>query len=163
MADDEGRIFPVETQFQKLARLPGGVPRAQAIAKAQAHIDAMRPELSKLLDRRLQEMAAALEKIPGHPDAKPQLEFAYRSCCELRDIGISVGFELTTVVSSNLCKILESAIKSGVAYQQEMVDCHIEALRLTGKAPYCNMRPNQLPEMTGGLRRVVELATNQSD
>jgi hypothetical protein len=39
-----------------------------------------------------------------------------------------------------------------------MVDCHIDAFLLARTEPYRNLRPEQVPEMTSGLRRVVELA-----
>jgi hypothetical protein len=48
----EGRTFPVETRFQKLARRPGGLPRAQAIEAAQAKIEESKPEFETWLGRR---------------------------------------------------------------------------------------------------------------
>ena len=72
-----------------------------------------------------------------------------------------MGFELVSFVSNNLCELLD-AIKAGAAYHKETIDCHIDALLLASKAPYCNLRPDQLPEMSSGLRRVVERANNAS-
>ena len=66
-----------------------------------------------------------------------------------------MGFELISVISNNLCEVLD-AIKTGAAYHRETIECHLDALLLTSKAPYCNLRPEQLPEMTAGLRRAIE-------
>jgi hypothetical protein len=40
-----------------------------------------------------------------------------------------------------------------------MVDCHIDALLLARTKPYRNLRPDQVPEMSNGLLRVVALAS----
>jgi hypothetical protein len=40
-----------------------------------------------------------------------------------------------------------------------MIDCHIDALFLARTDRYRHLRPEQLPEMTSGLRRVVERAS----
>jgi hypothetical protein len=148
------RIFFVDTRFQRMARRPGGVPREKAIARAQAYINELKPEFADWLNKKLQEMAAAVRGIEG--DAS-RIDEAYESCCQLRDAGASMGFELTTVISNNLCELLE-AIKAGSPYHKETMECHIDALHLTSKAPYCNLRADQVPEMTLGLRRVVERA-----
>jgi hypothetical protein len=41
MADDNNayaRVFPVETNFQRMACRPGGVPREQALRNAKIHV-----------------------------------------------------------------------------------------------------------------------------
>jgi len=160
MSDDpnkESRIFSVETRFQQMARRPGGVPREQAIQHAQSQIEAQKPEFAGWLDRELQDLSAAIRHLEAHSDDMPRLEDAYRKCCQLRDVGATMGYQLISIVSSNLCEILD-AIKGGAAYHKETVDCHIDALLLTSKPPYSQLRPEQLPEMTAGLRRLVERA-----
>lgn len=42
-SDSPVRMFPVETQFQKLARREGGVPRDKAIEQANANIEEIKP------------------------------------------------------------------------------------------------------------------------
>ena len=47
MSNSNGaREFPVETDFQKKARRPGGVTRNQAIGGAQAQIETLKEQLS---------------------------------------------------------------------------------------------------------------------
>ncbi len=160
MADEskpEARVFSVETRFQKMARRPGGVSREKALERAQSNIEEMKSEFTGWLDRELQDLTAAIRHLETHPEDASRLEQAHRRSCQLRDVGATMGFELVTLVSNNLCAILD-AIKDGAPYHKETVDCHLDALLLTSKAPYCHMRPEQVPEMTGGLRRLVEQA-----
>ena len=155
---DETNTFLVDTHFQRMARRPGGVARELALERAQAQIDELRPEGTDWLDRDLQAFDAAFRQTGNNFGDVSELDRAYDSCCQLRDVGATVGFELFTYIANNLCKILD-AIKAGAPYDQKMVHCHIDALLLASKDPYLSLRPEQLPEMTSGLRRVVELAS----
>lgn len=155
----EVRIFVVDTRFQKMARRPGGVPREQAIERAQGLIDELKPEFADWLDRELQELAAAIRQAEGSSFEPSWHERAYCSCCQLRDLSAAMGFGLITFIANNLCEILD-VIKAGTAYDTHTINCHIDALFLARTEPYRNLHPEQLPEMTSGLRRIVELASN---
>lgn len=151
----EARIFFVDTNFQRMARRPGGIPRDQAIQNAEIELEKMKPDFADWLGLKLAETATAVRLIEQNSEPASLLDAAYRGCAELRDVGTTMGFELVSVIANNLCGILD-AIKTGAAYHRETVECHLDALLLTSKAPYCDLRPEQLPEMTAGLRRAIE-------
>ncbi|MGA8865267.1 MAG: hypothetical protein WB444_15820 [Gallionella sp.] len=151
----EARTFFVDARFQRMARRPGGVPRSQAIRSAELEIEKLKPDFADWLGLKLAETATAVRQIEDNSGDVSRLDAAYRSCAELRDVGTTMGFELISVISNNLCEVLD-AIKTGAAYHRETIECHLDALLLTSKAPYCNLRPEQLPEMTAGLRRAIE-------
>lgn len=155
----EAYTFFADTRFERLARRNGGVGREQALASAQAHVENLRTEFAIWLDRELQELSAILSFTEGSPGDTASLERAYHSCAQLRDVGATMGYELITFVAKNLCDILD-AIKAGAAYDKDIVDCHINALLLAKMDQYRDLRPEQVPEMASGLRRVVELAKN---
>ena len=162
---DEVQTFFVDTHFQKMARRSGGVPRELAIERAQAQVDELNSEGADWLNRELQEFDAAVRRTGGNFSDISELDRVHDSCCQLRDVGAAVGFELFTYIAKNLCEILD-AIKAGapydenmIHYDENMIHCHIDALLLASKDPYRKLRPEQLPEMTSGLRRVVELAS----
>jgi hypothetical protein len=69
-----------------------------------------------------------------------------------------MGYELVTFVARTLCDILDAFI-AGAAYDKEIVDCHSSAFMLARMEQYRNMTPEQVPEMTQGLLRVVEIAS----
>jgi chemotaxis protein histidine kinase CheA len=156
-SEEEAKVFSVETRFQKMARRPGGVARDKALERAQSNIEELKPEFAVWLDRELQDLTVAIRLLENHPDDVSRIEEAHRRSCQLRDVGTTMGFELVSIISNNVCEILD-AIKDGAPYHKDMVDCHLDALLLTSKAPYCHMRPEQVHEMTGGLRRLVEQA-----
>jgi len=151
----KARIFDVETNFQQRARRPGGIAKAQAIERAQAEIDRCKPAFIDWLGRELQSLHSAIrqaEKNSEHPSAVDQACFHAR---QLRDVGSTMGYDLVTFVADNLCDVLE-AIGDGARYNKDSVDCHLDALTLATQTQYQNLRPEQLPELSKGLRRVFE-------
>jgi hypothetical protein len=160
MADStkgDAAIFPVDTRFQQMARRPGGVPRERALDGAQRHIDELKPEFNNWLSRELKQLAASIQQVGDNPGDENVLDHAHQACRQLRDVGGTMGYELVTFIADNLCEILD-AIKAGATYDQNMVDCHLDALALARTDAYRKLGPEQVPEMTNGLRRMVELA-----
>ncbi len=155
--NQDAHIFHVDTRFQTMARRPGGVAREQALASAQAQVDELKSDSTDWLDRELHELGAALAEAKDNPSNTASLDRAYRSCSRLRDVGATKGFELVAFVANYLCKIID-AIKAGAAYDEDMIDCHFDAFFLARTESYCHMRPEQVPELASGLRRVIELA-----
>lgn len=155
-AKTAARIFTVDTSFAQAARRPGGVTREQAIDQAQQNVDELKPDFVSWLDQTLEQLRSAIQESEGRPFNHTWHKRAYTSCSELRDIGTTMGYALITFIADNLCKMLQ-AIEAGKAYDKAMIVCHIDALFLARSEPFCKLSPEQLPEMTGGLRRVFEL------
>jgi hypothetical protein len=149
------RIFDVETDFQQKARRPGGVTREKALKRAQAEIDQCKPEFIDWLDRELQALHVAIRQAEANTAALSLIDQASYHARQLRDVGSTMGYDLVTFVADNLCDILE-AVRAGARYDNDSVDCHLDALALATQAPYKNLRADQLPELSQGLRRVFE-------
>ena len=158
-SNKEARTFFADTRFERMARRPGGTTREQALSRAEAHVDEIKAEFPKWLDLKLQELSAAVQQAEGSSFDLSWHERAYRSCCQLRDVGATMDYELVTFIAKNLCEILD-VIKTGAAYDRDMINCHVDALFLARTEPYRHLRPEQVPEMASGLRRVVKLASN---
>jgi hypothetical protein len=153
----DAAIFPVDTRFQQMARRPGGVPRERALEGAQRHIDELKPDFNHWLSRELKQLAASIQQVGDNPGDEAVLELAHQACGQLRDVCGTMGYELVTFIADNFCEILD-AIKAGATYDQNVVNCHMDALALARTDAYRKLRPEQVPEMTNGLRRMVELA-----
>lgn len=151
------RIFAVKTRFQELAQRPGGVPRELAIQQAETQIEGFKAEFVDWVDRELQELAQTFRSVTNALPDEAQIEEIDRRCRQLRDTGTTMGLALITFISDNLCRVLD-AIKNGAPYDAEVIDCHIDALFLAKQAPYRNIGPEQVPEMTRGLHRMLERA-----
>jgi hypothetical protein len=158
----EANTFLVETRFQRMARRPGGMAREQALESAQANIEESKPEFEIWLDAELQNLAVVVRSAqagaaePGWPQ-----DVCLRSR-QLRDLGTTMGFVLLTFIANNLCEILE-ATPAGHECDMETITCHLDALFLARQEQYRNMRLEQLPELTKGLRLVKESASISAD
>lgn len=153
----EALVFYADSRFEKLAQRPGAVAREQALANAQSHVEDLRSDFLVWLDQELQQLRAALAQVEVDRSDMTVLDRANNNSSQLRDIGATMGFELVTFVAGSLCAMLD-AVRGGAGYDKDMIDCHINALFLVKTEPYRNLRPHQVPEMSFGLRRIVELA-----
>jgi hypothetical protein len=157
----EAREFFVDTNFQKRARRPGGVPRDRALEHAQAQIDTMQADFGDWLTRELQNLDGALQDAERKPDNKTAIDEAYANSCQLRDVGATMGFKLLSFVAGDLCEILDT-IRNGAAYDRDTIQCHVSALHLSRQGPYRNLGPEQVPELSNGLQLASKLAGKDS-
>jgi hypothetical protein len=155
--------FLVDTHFQKMARRSGGIPREQAMESAQLAIDKIKLGFGDWLNTEIDSLSSA---INGGRNAGPGdtswAETAAIHSRQIRDCGSTMGFELVTFITNNLSEMFE-AIIAGAPSRQEMIDCHMDALHLAKQEKYRHLRPEQLPELSSGLRRVLEAAGQQGE
>jgi hypothetical protein len=154
--------FFVDSHFQKMARRPGGMPREKAIEDAQVAIDKIKSDFGHWLERELDALTAEIRRgrLPNCSDLN-WAENAAAHSRHMRDVGTTMGFELVTFITKNMCEIFE-AIVAGADPRYEIIDCHIDALLLAKQERYRHLRPEQLLELNSGLRRVLEVASNPS-
>lgn len=147
--------FHVDTRFQQLARRPGGLSRDEAIARAQEKIEDVRPDIDAWLDRELHSLnelvIEALAKNSGTKWVKDAIEHTR----QLRNVGSTIGLELLTHIADTLCEMFETVLKGGEC-DTEAVKCYVDSLYLARRNEYRNIRPDQVPELTEGLRQVAE-------
>ncbi len=149
----DARIFPVDTRFQKMARREGGVPRDQAIERARAEVEKAGPSFDNWLKdglRNLQHLIA--EAGPAEPG---WIENANAQSRQLRDSSGTLGFQLLAFIANSLCDMLDS-VEAGAVCDMELIACHVDALNLAQRKSYRRLKPEQVPELTEGLRRVVK-------
>ena len=151
-------IFYPDTRFERLARRPGGVDREQALQRAQVEVEGMKADFDVWIDGEFTNLNAALSQVAGNPADKAALERANVYCAHLRDVGSTMGYELVTFIARTLCEILDAYI-AGAPYDQEVIDCHSNAFLLARMDEYRHLRPDQVPDLTNGLLRVVEIAS----
>ena len=153
--DGKAREFYIETNFQQMARRPGGVTREQALQRADANVESFKPNFTSWLDEQLSEFFAL---IPAEGSAEfERLEWIDRADVysqRLADVAATMDYQFVSYVANNLCLIFE-AIKRGAEHNSEVIACHINALRLARQQQYRGMRPQDLPELTEGLRNIL--------
>lgn len=154
----DAKVFPVDSRFQQMARRPGGLPRAQAIERAQARVEEVRTTFGGWFDRELQAITAALPReAAGFANPWPWLDVVHMHCRQLRDVGTTMGFELVTFVAGNFCELLE-AIRAGAEPNVELIGLHVEALRMSRQDRYGGTSPSEVPELSSGLHKLLLLA-----
>jgi hypothetical protein len=154
MAKQEARVFRLETNFQKIAKRPGGLPRNRAIQNADQEVERIKPDFDRWLDEKLKELTAVIAAARGDLSSD-WIETVRTHSLQLRDVGSTTGSELLTFIADSLCDILTS-LESGGECVFESVDCHLDALRLVSRKSYRGLKPHQVPELTRGLRRVAQ-------
>lgn len=160
MADntDDPHTFFVESEFQRMARRAGGIPRRQALENAQIAMDKLKMSFGDWLDGEIESLTAAINNGKSLPaEDASWAEPAVIHARQIRDVGTTMGFELVTFISTNLCEMFESII-AGAGARMDLIDCHIDALFLAKQEQYRHLRPDQLPELSTGLRRILDVA-----
>lgn len=154
----KARIFAVDTRFQQMARRPGGLPREQAIEQAASKIDDAKPGYDVWLRNELQELEGLIKSAQTDQAGTDWIENAAFRSRELRDSATTLQFELLAFIANSLCEIFDS-MEAGTECNMEAITCHVDALLLARQMSYRRLKPEQVPELTKGLRRVVKHVT----
>lgn len=158
MTDDppeEARIFVVETSFQKMARRPGGISRRDAIMHANKKLKDAEPVFDAWLDDELRHLALCVQRIQSDNADATTIEATSFRCRQLRDVGTTMNCELVSFIAGCLSDVLD-IVAAGARCDKESLKCHADALLLARQKQYRHLKPDQVPELTGGLRRVVK-------
>jgi hypothetical protein len=153
------RIFHTDNAFDRTALSPGGVSAAEAINRAEAAIEEMRPEVEVWFDTALAEITRVtgqFRKNQLDPDSFAMLK---RNASYLQDLGSTMGFPLITFVAQNFCDVLDT-METGTPASKAMVECHANALLLARQDKYRNLEPAQVAELTEGLRSLLRIASS---
>lgn len=155
------RIFLANTQFETLARKPGGVPRENALKRASTGIDKIKPELVFWIKQGVFKLDQAIQDTwigedPGRFDAAIELSTS------LRDVGSTLGFPLLSFICNNLYEILDGQ-KNGAVFRKDIIDCHRMALILSSQDDYRKTRPEDLPVLRSGLLDVLSIFRRESN
>jgi hypothetical protein len=153
--------FHVDTRFQQMARRPGGISRDEAIARAQNQIDEVRPDLEAHLDRELTALHLLIDDALENPANLRWIKEANDRTRQLRNIGTTIGLELLTHIADTLCDMFDR-IRKGEDYGVESIKCYVDSLHLARRDEYRNIKPEEVPELTEGLRQVAEKLRRKS-
>jgi hypothetical protein len=142
-------VFP-KPRLAQLLKMPGGVPVAEALERAQANLEDIRPTCLAELQALLELAQARLEAIEG--DAGDESGVAELYAIAVRGIG---GGEVVKIPAldaalTSLCDLLDHLRTQG-RFDREAIAVHLQAWRLliAGDQP-----PEVARVMVEGLRKV---------
>lgn len=156
MTKPTAHMFYADTKFERTARSAGGVPREEAVARADAEVEALRANFETWVDMALSEMVRLTKGLPKDRVDKPAIEALHRNSAYLLDVGTTMGFALITFVAKNFCEVLE-AMQDGAAFRKTLIECHVGALQLARQERYRDLSLEEVGEMTEGLRQLLHL------
>jgi hypothetical protein len=155
---EDTKTFLVDTRFQQMARRPGGIPRSRALQNAEVEIANGKPKFEAWLDQELGELADLIQ-VARSGAAEVQWPDQMRGhSCQMRDIGTTMGFPLLTFIAAHLCNILDNT-NAGDQLDLDSIACHVDSLLLARRPEYRSLRPDQLPDLSEGLRQIVASAS----
>jgi hypothetical protein len=154
----EARIFYADTRFERIARRRGGVDRESALKHAQTEVDCLMTDFRIWIEKEFEQIDTALAEFERNLTDTSALERACRGSEQLRDVGGTMGYELVTFIAKTLCEVLDAYIAGGT-YDKDVIRCHQDAFKLARLEAYRHLRPDEVPEMTKGLLRMVEIAS----
>jgi hypothetical protein len=157
LEEKEAREFHVETKFQQYAKRSGGIPREQAIINAQTTVAALKPTFETWVDDELAKLMKVVPAEGADVAGSAWMDAADLHCQRLADVSATMGYDFVSYVANNLCLMFE-AIKRGADYRRDVMVCHLDALALGRKDKFARMKPEDVPDLTDGLRRVLESA-----
>jgi hypothetical protein len=151
----DARVFDVETRYQQMAKRPGGVPREKAIQEAISSIESKKSTFDDFVHKEMQGLASAIDTARSGTPAAKWAGKANLHSSAMRDVGTTMGAELLTCVADSFCEVLD-AIEDGAAYDLDTLACHFDSMMLVRQPEYRGVRPDQVPELIRGLRRLTE-------
>jgi hypothetical protein len=155
---DDARVFEIETRFQRLARREGGVPKDKAIEQAQSRIEKVKPSFDDWFDKELAQLTSLIADAQAAKAGPDWVLLANARSRQLCDASGTLGFPMLAFIAKSLCDILDS-VEASAECNMEAITCHVDALNLVTQKSYRRLEPEQMPELTDGLRRVVQRVT----
>jgi hypothetical protein len=143
------------SRFAMMARRPGGPSMESAIAAADRAIEEMKPRYLSWAAADLQELERLIAGLP--PDGAAALSILpriYAKAAQIRDLGATFGFELTTEVADRLCELLHRLQHAGI-YSALAVRTHLSALQLVCTEMYRGKSARDEAALLGGLSQVI--------
>ena len=155
MNTSDARKIKKTSRFAVMARRPGGLSREKAVAKADGTIEKLK---SKYLDwvakdmRALENHINAVHQLEGARDE--DMEAAYTKAAEIRDLGATFDFPLTTEVADGLCELIHRLRHAGM-YSHDALATHLSALQLVCTEAFKGKKAADEKPLLDGLGRVL--------
>jgi hypothetical protein len=129
--------------------------RNRAIERAEIEIAEVKVEFDGWLSRELTELTTAFEAARDNQNDPERLAELANRGRQLRDVTATIRFELLSFVAASLCDLLDS-VTADTEFPIDSIVCHLDALNLSARPDFRELRPDEVPELTKGLRRVVK-------
>jgi hypothetical protein len=152
-----GREFFVVTELQRAARRPGGPDRNQALQAANDSINRIKSRFGPWLETEIDELRLLVAAAPSAKRSeRARLVKALRSHIEkVVDVAATMDYAMVSFIARNIQMICD-AMDDGAEWDNDVIVCHIDALHLGAQRKYSKLKPQDLPELSDGLQRIIK-------
>ena len=141
--------------FAKVVEQGSFARAADALDLSNAVVTRSVADLEAHLDRELASLHLLIDDALQNPANLRWIKDANDHTRQLRNIGSTIGLELLTHIADTLCEMFDR-IRKGEDYSVESIKCYVDSLNLARRNEYRNIKPEEVPELTEGLRQVAE-------
>lgn len=150
------QVIHVQSRFSRMARRGGGIGASEAIAAAEAFVEAERGRYYEWVTEDLRNLDLMLSLLFEDEDRVDEhCEAAYYKTAQIRDLGGTFGYQIITDVAHCFCELLYR-LKMAGTYSHEAIETHRAALKLVCGLDFASMPEGTGPVLLQGLNRVVE-------
>ena len=155
MDSGEARKIKSVSRFAVMARRPGGVSREKAVAQADQRLEKMKAKYLDWVARDLLALERCIDAVHQLEGARLEdMETAYAKSAEIRDLGATFGFPLTTEVADRLCELIHRLRYAG-AYNYDALQAHLASLQLVCTEAFKGRQAADEKPLLDGLSRVI--------
>jgi chemotaxis protein histidine kinase CheA len=144
------RRYTTPNRLAHFVNTADGITLAEALARADAKLEEIRPPSLERIDEALAELGA---KAPAAPSA-PEVDRLYRLANELAGTAGVFGLAGLGRAAYSLCELLD-VLKTAASWNAAAVTVHLEGLRLLRGADEAAMPPEATAAILAGLDKVV--------
>ena len=107
MAETESRRIEKTSRFAVMAQRPGGISREKALARAEESVENLKADYLEWVARDLRTLEKLINAMHEHEGGRDDdMEAAYTKTAQIRDLGGTFEFPLTTEVADGLCELI---------------------------------------------------------
>ena len=148
------RRISTPNRLAQFVNTADGVPLAEALARADANLEEIRPPSVAHID-------ALLAALPARASAEPhagEVEGLYGTAKELAGLAGVFGLEALGRAAYSLCELLDIQ-RAGGGWSAAAVTVHLEGLRLLRQEDSGALTPEAISAVLAGLDKVVARVT----
>ena len=143
------RRLSIPNRLAQFVNTADGMPLAEALARADANLEMIRPPSVEHIDALLAELGAKAADKPS----PAEVERLYRVANELAGLGGVFGLGALGRAAYSLCELLDGLRVSG--WNAAAVTVHLEGLRLLRHEDSGAVPPEAIAAVLAGLDKVV--------
>ena len=151
-------LAPRNTLREKLG--PPPTFDAQALARAEAALQALSGEFETWMAHEVERIAAARQAARQTGYAEPELVAIYCSAHDIKGLGSTYDYPLATLIAASLCRLVETPDgRARARLKPQVVEAHIDAIRAAYSAGVKTREHPVGRELLDALQRQVAALT----